>query len=136
MTTLQVSSLLPRAGEERAPKLSGRVVPFGELGPPMADRLYELFARHYRHVDRPSFDRDQAEKDWVLLLADAAGAVQGFTTLKLYDVEFCGQRLRAVFSGNTIIEPGYWGEQALVRSWCRFMAGLKRALRVVLLDWS
>src|SRR5262249_51532998 len=105
------------------------------VGPALADRLYELFARYYLHADRAAFDRDQAEKDWVLLLRDAGGAVQGFTTLKRYDLELLGRRLRVGFSGNTIIRRAYWGGQELVAAWCRFVGGLKRAEPRLPLYW-
>lgn len=116
-------------------KLSGRVVPRAEVDPATCDRLYALFERYYRKVDRATFDRDHAEKDYLLLLSDADGAVQGFTTLKLYDVEIDGRRVRAVFNGNTIIDKSAWGEQELVRTWCRFMAELKRDEPDVPLYW-
>jgi hypothetical protein len=119
----------------RGPRLTGEVVPAHTVGPALADRLYELFARYYLHAERGTFDRDQAEKDWVLLLRDAGGAVQGFTTLKRYDLDLLGRRLRVVFSGNTIIERAHWGEQELVATWCRFMAGLKRAEPRLPLYW-
>jgi hypothetical protein len=101
----------------------------------LADRLFELFGRYYLYADRAAFDHDQAEKDWVLLLADAGGTIQGFTTLKLYEVTVLGRPLQAVFSGNTIIDRSYWGEQELVASWCRFMAGLKRQTPELPLYW-
>jgi hypothetical protein len=116
-------------------KLAGRVVARQDVDAGLTERLYELFSRFYIHVDRRAFDRDQAEKDWVLLLSDAAGQVQGFTTLKQYNVAVQGQRVRAVFSGNTIIDREFWGEQELVATWCRFMAGLKREAPGLPLYW-
>src|SRR5688572_30280380 len=116
-------------------RLFGRVIPQQQIDSALADRLYELFARYYLHLDRATFDRDQAEKDWVLVLCDSSGAVQGFTTLKLYELEILGRRLRAVFSGNTIIDQAYWGEQELVATWGRFMAHLKRQMPALPLYW-
>lgn len=107
-------------------RLTGTVVPRAALDPQLSQRLFELFRRYYLHADRQAFDRDQEEKDWVLLLSDAEGTVQGFTTLKLYELDVLGRPLRAVFSGNTIIDRQFWGEQELVAAWCRFMAQLKR----------
>lgn len=116
-------------------RLAGRVVPASAIDPPLTDRLFELFSRYYLHVDRETFERDQAEKDWVLLLCDSAGEVRGFTTLKGYELEVAGRRLRAVFSGNTIIERDFWGEQELVATWCRFMAQFKQEAPAVPLYW-
>ncbi len=116
-------------------KLSGRVVPRTEIDPATRDRLYALFDRYYRKVDRATFDRDHEEKDWILLLSDPDGVVQGFTTLKLYDLEILGRRVRAVFNGNTIIDRAAWGEQELVRTWCRFMAELRASEPGIPLYW-
>ena len=115
--------------------LSGTVRPRAEVDPAEADRLYDLFVRYYLNVERATFDRDLAEKDWVLLLRDAAGELRGFTTLKLYDVELLGRRVRAVFNGNTIIDRASWGDQELVRAWCGFMAQLKSHAPSVPLYW-
>lgn len=116
-------------------KLTGRVVRRQDVDAVLTERLYELFSRFYIHVDRDAFDRDQAEKDWVLLLSDRSGDVQGFTTLKQYEITVQGRHVRAVFSGNTIIDREFWGEQELVATWCRFMAGLKREAPSLPLYW-
>jgi hypothetical protein len=129
-----VAACLP-PGTERTTKLTGCVLPRQAVDVALADHLFDLFCRYYRHVDRADFERDQAEKDWVLLLRDGRGDVQGFTTLKLYEVEVLGQRVRAVFSGNTIIDRAYWGEQELVVTWCRFMARLKQEQPALPLYW-
>lgn len=118
-----------------AAKLRGRVVPRAQVNGLLSERLFQLFSHYYLHVDRASFERDQAEKDWVLLLDDAHGIVQGFTTLKLYELTVLGRPVRALFSGNTIIDQAYWGETELVAAWCRFMARLKREALAVPLYW-
>jgi len=117
------------------PKLTGRVVPRSQVDPATIDRLYELFDRYYQRVDRATFERDHDEKDWILLLSDGNGVVQGFTTLMLYDLAVAGRRVRAVFNGNTIIDQSHWGDQELVRTWCRFMAELKAEQPEVPVYW-
>jgi hypothetical protein len=122
-------------GSDRNSTLEGRVVPRSAVDVSLTDRLYELFAQSYVHVDRARFERDQVEKDWIILLCDRSGIVQGFTTMKLYEIELLGRQVRAVFSGNTIIDPKFWGEQELVATWCRFMAKIKRQMQTVPLYW-
>jgi hypothetical protein len=115
--------------------LTGRVIGRDAIDICLTNRLYELFSRSYAHLDRATFERDQDEKDWILLLSDVRGLVQGFTTLKLYELDVLGQPIRAVFSGNTIIDRRFWGEQELVATWCRFMAEIKRQANSVPLYW-
>lgn len=116
-------------------RLQGSLRARAEVPPNEVDRLHELFARHYRHVDRETFDRDWEEKDQAILLRDGTGELQGFTTLKLHEIELGGKRLRAVFSGNTIIEPAFWGDLELVRVWCAAMARFKACDPSIPLYW-
>jgi hypothetical protein len=115
--------------------LRGRVLPISEMDQGIEERLFQLFSRYYLHVDRSQFEQDQAEKDWVLLLTDAQGEVQGFTTLKRFEIEVQDRHLQIVFSGNTIIDRAYWGSQELVATWCRFMAGLLKDSPSLPLFW-
>jgi len=116
-------------------RLAGSIVARTAIDGELAGRLYSLFVQYYDHVDRVTFDRDLAGKDWVLLLKDGCGIVQGFTTLRLYELTFRSLQIRAVFNGNTIIDRSCWGGQELVRCWCRFMARLKLEAADTRLYW-
>ena len=86
-----------------------------------ARNLFEIFRRHYDHVSWTSFQHDLLEKDYLLVLTDSvSGEVRGFSTQQIMNCEVAGQPLRVIFSGDTIIDRDFWGEQELVRSWCRF----------------
>src|SRR5947199_5281201 len=115
--------------------LTGRVLPRRDVDVATERRLFELFQRYYRNVDELVFRGDLAEKDWVLLLTDPAGDVQGFTTIMLSELELEGRPLRTVFSGNTVIDRAYWGSQELMETWCRFAARLKAEQPEVPLYW-
>ena len=54
------------------------------------------------------------------------GTVRGFSTQRVLAATVEGTRVRAIFSGDTVIDRAYWGEQELVRGWSRF-AGAVRA---------
>jgi hypothetical protein len=145
----------PLTGTAAQGALTGRVVPRREVDAALEQRLFDLFQRYYQNVDRAAFHRDLVEKDWVLLLTDAANTdsantdsantdsantdsanvVQGFTTIMLSEVELDGRTLRTVFSGNTVIDRAYWGRQELMETWCRFAARLKAEQPEVPLYW-
>ena len=127
--------LLSDQTASRRSALRGQVLPVTDMDRELEERLFQLFSRYYLHVDRSQFEHDQAEKDWVLLLSDGHGQVQGFTTLKRYEVEVQDRRLQVVFSGNTIIDRAYWGSQELVATWCRFMARLLKDNPALPLYW-
>jgi len=102
-------------------------VPVREL---VAGDVAEMFAVHaglYEQVSKRAFRADLAEKQWVLLLRDDDGRIRGFTTILTLDVDVHGERLAVVFSGDTGIDPEFWGGQALARAWGQFMGERLRA---------
>ena len=89
------------------------------------NEMYELFARNFDQTSRDRFAHDLARKHWVLLLIEpASGRLCGFSTQVLLRFRWREQNLRFVFSGDTIVDPGYWGETALIREWGRLIARL------------
>lgn len=103
-------------------------MPVAALTEAQTCQLFEIFARHYDHVSWPQFVGDLREKDFVLLLLDVNdGEPRGFSTQQILRSTVHGISLRAIFSGDTIIDRTYWGEQELVRGWGRF-AGQVRVM--------
>src|ERR1700742_5118188 len=84
----------------------------------MRQSMVALFIEHYDGVSCATFLRDLAEKEWAILLHDDRGTLRGFSTLRVYARNVRGVSLRLLFSGDTIIEPTYWGEQTVARAWC------------------
>lgn len=84
----------------------------------LRDQIYALFARHYRDVTRPVFDADLAGKDIVILLRHDDG-IAGFTTAAFSAFAHAGREYAVVFSGDTIVDPAFWGEQELARAWLK-----------------
>jgi hypothetical protein len=87
--------------------------------------LFALFATCYEAVSLEQFNADLSAKDDVLLLRDASGVVQGFSTQVTHRFEIEGRVVRVLFSGDTIIAPEWWGTQELVRAWCRYAGSVK-----------
>jgi hypothetical protein len=87
--------------------------------------IYELFHRHYEHVSWPQFERDLGEKDAVIVLRDGRGIPCGFSTQKVMRISVDGCPVRAIFSGDTIIDPAHWGDQELGRAWCRYVGQVR-----------
>ena len=116
-------------------RLSGRIIRMCDVRPCQSESLYELFVQYYRSVDRGTFQRDQSAKDWLLLLLDERGIVRGFSTAVVHELDLNGWRIRAVFSGNTIIDHRFWGEQELVRTFGGLLADLKRQAPETPLYW-
>ncbi|MBM3266203.1 MAG: hypothetical protein FJZ01_01025 [Candidatus Sericytochromatia bacterium] len=106
-------------------RLVGTVTTPGTLTPGARDRMFDLLAQHFEGVSRPTFDRDLAEKQWVVMLRDQqTGELQGFSTLMILDAIVQGTPIRAMFSGDTIVHRDYWGEPELATVWGNFVLSL------------
>ena len=79
------------------------------------DEMFALYTHYFATTDRMVFERDLAEKEWVVLLRDDDGAVDGFSTLMR--MNFDGTTI--FFSGDTIVARHRWGTTDLPRMWSR-----------------
>src|ERR1700732_2217007 len=118
----QVALETPKA----RPALSGRAVPRAQLTAELSDRMFALLTSNFSGVDRDTFRRDLAEKNCVVLLEDATGALRGFSTFLMYGIRIGSRRLTVVCSGDTIVAPSAWGSLALPRAWLRAVDDMRR----------
>ncbi len=108
---------------KRSGRVRGRIVRRDALSHEDVQAMWGLFENHYDGVAFEDFARDLAEKEHVILLRDTGdGVTRGFSTLQRLEVEVHGRRERAVFSGDTIVDPAYWGQSAIHRSFLRYIA--------------
>jgi hypothetical protein len=110
-------------GDER--RLSAAVVPVCEVNATTASDMFALYASYYDGTSRALFAEDLRNKDFVLTLSNEAGELAGFSTLAVLDVALSGGPVRAIYSGDTIIDQRYWGTQALAFTWIRFAGRIK-----------
>jgi hypothetical protein len=117
-------------------KLAGKLVATCNLSAVQRDAMFVLMDRHYVNVQRPVFDADLDEKQWVIQVCDPLnGRLCGFSTQRLLDVEVEGRPVKTLFSGDTIIDREHWGDQALVHVWGRFALSLIDAYPGAELYW-
>lgn len=88
--------------------------------------MYALHDRYYAGCDARTFREDLAGKCHVIVLSEQ-GALRGFSTVALQSIETDAGTETAIFSGDTIIDHRYWGEQALARMFCRYAGTVKAA---------
>ena len=117
-------------------RLTGKLRSRAELCDGEIRALFDIFSRHYEKVSWNAFLLDLEEKDYVIMLCDSAtGEPRGFSTQQVLEIELEGRTVRAIFSGDTIIDRAFWGEQELVRAWCRFAGRILAAEPGTLLYW-
>jgi hypothetical protein len=106
-------------------KLVARLMATPDLSIQQRDEMLALMDRHYANVRRDVFESDLEEKPWVILINEPRnGDLCGFSTQMLLDAEAAGRPIKALFSGDTIIDQSHWGDQALAHVWGRLALSL------------
>ncbi len=118
-----------------ASRLASQVLPVADLNADQARGMYRLYHRYYAGGSHRQFSQDLQQKDYCLLLEDGDGDIRGFTTLAISEHAIRNQRLRCLFSGDTIIHHEYWGEQTLPRAWCQLAGQIKAQEPTLPLYW-
>jgi hypothetical protein len=116
-------------------RLTAHVVPVEQVTAALEASMYALFERYYAATSAAAFHSDLSTKSLVILLQDDVGALRGFSTLAVDEFEYAGTPRRAVFSGDTIIDHEFWGEQALAFAWTELAGRLKAQAPDVPLYW-
>ncbi len=91
--------------------------------------MTRLYLNYYDNADETHFNRDFRAKTEVEVLY-YNGELVGFSTLLFYESEWRRQKIRVVYSGDTIVHRSHWGQQTLAVEWLRRMG------RFVALDAS
>jgi hypothetical protein len=115
-------------------RLTAFVRPRREVSDGDVAAMYRLYAEYYAATSQDLFRSDLGDKDYVIELRDGA-SLRGFSTLALLDYEIAGNPCRALYSGDTIIDRRYWGEQALAQAFCRHAGTVKAQRPNMPLSW-
>jgi hypothetical protein len=105
-------------------KLTGEVVEVADLSADDRGEMLDLMNRHYHNVCPRAFAVDLAEKQWVIVVRDDRGRMQGFSTQMVLDVVVEGRPIKALFSGDTIVDRQHWGDRALPQAGGRLALSL------------
>ena len=116
-------------------ELSAEVVAIGALVGTEVAAMYALYASCYADTRAAAFEHDLADKTSVVVLRDAVGAIQGFSSLKVYWTQWRGERIRVIFSGDTLIAPDHWGSQRLALAWIRHAGQIQREAAPARVVW-
>ena len=87
--------------------------------------MFDLMDRHYSGFRRSTFEADLDKKQWVIQVFDRVnGRLCGFSTQTILDAAVGNRPIRALFSGDTIIDRSAWGDPALSHLWGRLALAL------------
>ena len=100
------------------PSLVSQTLPRSELSSEIFQEMFNVFCENFEHSSFEIFEYDLNDKNWVILIRDTEhNALQGFSTIALYEMAYQRKRISVVYSGDTIIRREYWGTPELPRSW-------------------
>ena len=116
-------------------ELIAMILPVQALSPSDRREMFSVYARYYEATSWELFQSDLEEKQYALVLRDRADVIQGFTTIAITETSHNGAPLRAIFSGDTIIDRNHWGTQQLAFNWIRFAGKVKAEKPDVPLYW-
>jgi hypothetical protein len=106
-------------------RLEAKLVPVAAISADQREAMFHLLDRYYENVTPAGFLAGLAEKQWAILLRDPThDALCGFSTQMLLEVPLGKTTVRALFSGDTVIDRPYWGDILLARTWGRLALSL------------
>ena len=117
-------------------KLTGRLVQVADLLDSERIDMFSLMETYYEHTDPSVFEADLDEKQSVILLQDPSDrVVHGFSTQMTLDLVIDGQSVRALFSGDTIVNHKHRAHNPLAQIWGQFALSLIHTNRSDHLYW-
>lgn len=97
--------------------------------------MFHLYNVNYDGADDTTFKRDLSGKDYVIVLRDPQDVIRGFSTLAIYDEVFNDKKVRVLYSGDTIIEKAYWGDNQFAKTWLQFAGKVQDQQPEIPLYW-
>ena len=107
-------------------KLNSKIVKRQDLLQEEKDLMLSLMQRYYVNVSSEDFNKDLAQKDYVILLYNEQCKAVVFSTFFSFDFVYNKTTNRIAFSGDTIIDPDYWGSLSLPLAFGQLMRLVKK----------
>ena len=94
-------------------KLKAKTLTIDKLRPTQIEEMFQLYSSFYEETSFEIFRRDMLAKEKIILLMDRKKKLRGFSTLTRFNEVLEQKDIRVLYSGDTIIDPSYWGTAAL-----------------------
>ena len=99
-------------------QLVGQIIRVADVSTADCRQMLNLLRKNYDNVTCTEFDSDLDEKDWVILTREPnSGDVMGFSTQQMYNQQTSEGPIKVLFSGDTIVNPKFWGSNPLAKLW-------------------
>ena len=106
-------------------RLTGQICPISEISQHDRNQMFALMQRYYENIDRDTFEQDLDEKDVAIVARNRDDrSVCGFSTQVIYDQQIGQATVHVLFSGDTIVDRRFWGDNPLAQLWGRLALSL------------
>jgi len=102
------------------------VVDVNDLPMDARKTMFALFERYYENVTYSRFLTDLEAKDIVVLARRPGAEIAGFSTASFHLLDIDGERIRYMFSGDTVADSAYWGDPVFIKAFFQ-EAGRRKA---------
>jgi hypothetical protein len=116
-------------------KLIGDILRRDAFDDALTTELYQLYAGHYTPTSPKVFARDLASKSYCVVVRDPQDRIRGFSTVAQFSMPTATGAIEVLFSGDTVIDRPYWGEQTLPFKWIEEAGRIKANQPAVPLYW-
>jgi hypothetical protein len=103
------------------PQLHAERISLSVIAAEDISQMYLLMRKYYDNMTEEQFIKDLKEKNDVILLRDPELRVRGFSTLLKQDIPANGGSVRAIFSGDTVVDREFWGQKVLGMAFLRYL---------------
>jgi hypothetical protein len=97
--------------------------------------MFQLHGEYYDNVFEEVFLKDLSEKDWIIIVRDGRGQLQGFSTIQLIWLKIEQKYHLYLFSGDTIIREEARDAHALSGAFIHFMYALIENHQQIPIHW-
>lgn len=122
--------------QSRQRKLTSSYRAVKAISPKEIIEMHALFSQFYANAEAGTFLKDLSKKDGVILVHEqGTGVLKGFSTIVRMPLWDGKREAIGVFSGDTIVDPAYWGDRALKDGFAQYMLRLKASAPLTPLYW-
>jgi hypothetical protein len=128
VTDVDAGAMENEAPPEGAPRkrLVGSLVRVRDFSAADRDVAYELLHAYYENTDRARFDRDLAEKQYIVCMRDSkTGELKGFCTIHVGVMRVGRRKVTTTFTGDTVVDREYWGQKIIHTQFSKLLLYLK-----------
>lgn len=110
------------------PTLKSSCVSVKSLSDNDIEKMYRIYESNYSFVNFEEFQTDLIKKNAVIIVRTlVSGDIVGFSTIMDLELQYNGEKINGLFSGDTILEKQYWGSTALHKEFLQYV--IKKKLK-------